>query len=302
MLKNLVGDNQVKIEETDLDTQSPTWRTQVKKDLAALQQHTLRVIADVGEIVEGVIAPGRILTAKYNVDLNVTSISPNLMTTIHRTALRQILLTAIGKLVQSMSSGEIVLGAEKKGDFIDIIITGQPATATTSLTSDFIEETLAMQDGSIEVLTEADCITFQIVLPAADKIKVLVVDDNVDLVHFYRRYTVRTKYEIFHVAEGEHFFTAIEDVTPDIIVLDVMLPDVDGWELLTHLQRHPVAGTIPVIVCSVVRREELALALGAALYIPKPVRRQQFIQALEQVLPQTSITGMKTQENSEATV
>jgi DNA-binding NarL/FixJ family response regulator len=41
-----------------------------------------------------------------------------------------------------------------------------------------------------------------------------------------------------------------------------------------------------VVICSVIRQEELALALGAARYMPKPVRRQEFIQALEQVLSQ----------------
>jgi len=63
------------------------------------------------------------------------------------------------------------------------------------------------------------------------------------------------------------------------------LPDIDGWELLTNLREHPATRSLPVIVCSVVREEELALALGAARYVPKPVRRQEFIQALDQVSP-----------------
>jgi CheY-like chemotaxis protein len=77
---------------------------------------------------------------------------------------------------------------------------------------------------------------------------------------------------------------AVETVTPDVIVLDVILPDADGWELLMHLHEHPIARSIPIIICSVVREKELALALGAKAYLPKPVRRRQFISALQQAL------------------
>jgi len=104
------------------------------------------------------------------------------------------------------------------------------------------------------------------------------------LVHFYRRYTTGTRYQIVHLAEGQHALETIQEVKPDIIVLDVMLPDIDGWELLADLRQQPAAETLPIIVCSVVRRAELALSLGASLYLPKPVRRRQFIQALGQIL------------------
>jgi len=121
-------------------------------------------------------------------------------------------------------------------------------------------------------------------LPLAARIKVLVVDDNPDLIHFYQRYVQGTRYQIVPLAEGTRALEVVETVKPDVIVLDVMLPNVDGWELLTSLREHPAARSLPIIICSVVREEELALALGAARYIPKPVRRQEFIQALDQVL------------------
>jgi CheY-like chemotaxis protein len=113
---------------------------------------------------------------------------------------------------------------------------------------------------------------------------VLVVDDNVDLVHFYRRYAAGTRYHIVHLSQGTGVLEAVESVTPDIIVLDVMLPDVDGWDLLVQLHEHPATRPIPVVVCSVVREEELALSLGASVYLPKPVRRREFIGALDQAV------------------
>ena len=58
----------------------------------------------------------------------------------------------------------------------------------------------------------------------------------------------------------------------------------DGWELLSHLREHPLMGSTPILVCSVVMEEELALALGADLYLPKPVERQPFIAALDRLI------------------
>ena len=71
-----------------------------------------------------------------------------------------------------------------------------------------------------------------------------------------------------------------------MIVLDVMLPDpaIDGWELLAQLHEHPETRSIPVIICSVIRERQLALSLGAASYLPKPVRRKDFIEALDGVV------------------
>lgn len=65
-----------------------------------------------------------------------------------------------------------------------------------------------------------------------------------------------------------------------------MLPGSDGWELLTDLQARAETQSIPIIVCSVVKREALVWSLGAALYLPKPVWRRAFIGALDAVYGQ----------------
>jgi CheY-like chemotaxis protein len=93
-----------------------------------------------------------------------------------------------------------------------------------------------------------------------------------------------SRYEIVHLPTGNALFEAIAETRPALIVLDVLLPDADGWELLTYLHEHPATRTIPIVVASVVRGEELALALGAAAYLPKPVRRQPFMQLLDHFL------------------
>jgi CheY-like chemotaxis protein len=279
---------------------STAWRSQVRQELESLQQNAPGTVADVAATMHGMVKLGSALTSRHGVSLEMKSVQPDLTVSIHPSALRQILITAIEKLVQHMSSGQITLRAERVAERVKITITGDPATTGKPLESDLIWEILMRQEGSIEVKVEGSQISFQVELLSADKVTVLVVDDNAELVNFYQHYTTDTRYQIVHLAEGKRLFETIAAVTPDIIVLDVLLPDVDGWELLTYLHEHPDTQATPVIVCSVVRREELALALGAALYLSKPVRRQHFIQALDRALAQARARASRVEANSAA--
>ena len=89
-----------------------------------------------------------------------------------------------------------------------------------------------------------------------------------------------------HAAQGERTIEAIAAAAPDVIVLDILMPDVDGWELLSQLHTSPATSSIPILICSIVGEEELASTLGAVQYLSKPVQRQDFIRALDQVVGQ----------------
>ncbi len=294
------GGESAPLAETEEEATPTTWRSQVQQELASLQHTTPGAVADVGQTVNGIVKVGQALTEKRGISLNIGSVQPNLTVVIHPSALRQVLITAIEKLVQQMSAGEITLEVEQEDDTVKIAVAGCPVVADDRPPhSDLIEEIIATQGGSFEIRLTDQRLVFEVRLPSTDKgVTVLVVDDNLDLVNFYRNYTTDTRYQIIHLSEGKHLFETVAELRPEIIVLDVMLPDVDGWELLTYLHEHPDTRAIPVIVCSVVKREELASALGAALYLPKPVRRRQFIQALDQVLAQAQARASRAEANS----
>jgi CheY-like chemotaxis protein len=269
---------------------SASWHSQVKQELRNLQQ-SAPAVADVEDVIQGVLKVGNVLAAKHNVVLKAEKAPSDLAAAIHPSALRQLLITAIEKLVKHMSSGEILLTAEQaQGDYpVEISVAGRPASADILPHSDLIREILEAQGGLAEITEANGGILFLFkLLPARKNVTVLVVDDNPDLVNFYRHYTARTRYEIIYLDQERQLFETIAEVRPDVIVLDVMLPDIDGWELLTNLHEHHATRGIPVIICSVVKRQELAAALGAAYYLPKPVRRQQFIKALDYVLSRAS--------------
>ena len=109
----------------------------------------------------------------------------------------------------------------------------------------------------------------------------VVVDDNPDFVHFCRRCVRGTRFRILQ-PEG-WTAAAIQQATPHVILLDIMLPDADGWELLQTLQRDAATASIPVVVCSIVRAEDLASLMGAVEYLPKPVQHQDLLATLDRV-------------------
>jgi CheY-like chemotaxis protein len=131
-----------------------------------------------------------------------------------------------------------------------------------------------------------------LLLPIIEPAQVLVVDDNEDTLHLFRRYLSGTRYQFIGLREPHEVIQAAGDLVPAAIVLDVMLPGVDGWELLGRLREHPATRELPIVVCTVMPQEQLALALGAAAYLRKPVSREAFLSALDQqVSSRSTVSG-----------
>jgi CheY-like chemotaxis protein len=269
-------------------TAEPTWRSQVHQELAALEENDPGAVANVAELVEQVVRLETSLATRHHCRLEAAPVLPGLVAAIHPSVLRQLLIVAVQKLVQATVQGVVKAAAWQADNCVRVEVSGQPVPPEVTPVSEFIAETVAARGGQVAVRRDGEQVRFEMTLPVARLLTVLVVDDNPDLVHLYRRYTERTRYRIAHVAAGQEVFQAVRRLHPDAVVLDVMLPDIDGWEVLTRLHEDPDTRAIPVIICSVVRQGELALALGATGYVPKPVRRQELIQALDQAVAQGS--------------
>lgn len=288
----------IKPATTQPPTIAPSWRTQVHQELVSLQHSDPGAMADVLRVIQDAVKMEQAIVSRHAICLTISAVPSNLMTPIHPSVLRQILLIAIQMLARALGPGQITLIVTKANQQIIISITGAPVAAAIEVENDFIRETLAALGGSLAIEATEYEASLHLRLPAVERIQVLVVDDNADLVYFYHRYTERTRYQLSHITKGQQLAEAVTTLQPDLIVLDVMLPDVDGWELLTRLYADPVTRTIPTLVCSVVRNEELALALGATAYVQKPVGRQELIRALDWAWTQGSAAGQRKPTNS----
>jgi CheY-like chemotaxis protein len=276
------------IQGQDMDAQPADWQSQVQRELASLQAKAPDTDSDVGRVIGSALELVTPLTSRRGVAVDVKSLQPGLVATVHPVVLGQILVSAMGRLARYISNGLISVYARLEDGNVKITLTGTVAAEGGLSQADLVSEIPASPGVAINTYLDGSQAFVWIEASSVGRVTVLVVDDNEDMAHLYRGATVGTRYHIAHITQGRDLLGALETVAPDVIVLDVMLPDIDGWRLLMRLHEDPVTRAIPVIVCSVVREEDLALSLGAVRYLPKPVRPREFIQALDQVFPQAA--------------
>jgi len=281
------------------DTQGLDWRSQATHEIAALRTSSPNTTTDVARAIDNILELEHVLLARHDVQLDVRFVQANLTAAVHPSVVRQVLISAIGRLARGAPATPMSLFAGLEDGNVKITITSSMSPDSIISEDELVQGILTADDISVETHIDSGNVFLWVEMPSVNQTTVLVVDDNADVVDFYRRSAEGTNYRIVHVTEGEGLLAAVESVRPAIIVLDVMLPDVDGWRLLMRLHENPATRSIPVIICSVVREEQLALSLGAALYLSKPVRPQEFILALDQALPATRKEVMGAPADSE---
>ena len=117
---------------------------------------------------------------------------------------------------------------------------------------------------------------------------VLIVDDDEGLREYVRVNLEVEGYEVREAGSAEAALEALGERSPDLILLDVMMPQVDGWETLRRIQEHTGIGAIPVIMFSGKVDEQSAAeasARGAQGFIGKPFDPRSLIDSTKQQLP-----------------
>jgi CheY-like chemotaxis protein/nitrogen-specific signal transduction histidine kinase len=109
---------------------------------------------------------------------------------------------------------------------------------------------------------------------------VLVIDDNHNDRRFLHRYLSGEGYNVALATNGQQGLQMALEILPDLITLDVMMPEMDGWETLVGLKNNPKLAHIPVVMSSIIEDRHLAQTLGAVDYLVKPVEKQRLIQVL----------------------
>jgi CheY-like chemotaxis protein len=122
---------------------------------------------------------------------------------------------------------------------------------------------------------------FEIDLPANPPPTILVVDDNFDMLELYTRHLVAHKYRVITAPSADQALGLAIRWQPDVIIIDLMMPGQDGWDLLQSLLSQAGTQTIPIVVCSVLKQKELALSLGASGFLEKPVTEHTLVSTVQ---------------------
>lgn len=99
----------------------------------------------------------------------------------------------------------------------------------------------------------------------------VVIDDDPDALDIYRRVLGRSGYQTRAASNGSDGLDMIREARPDLVLLDIAMPEMDGWSVLAALKAEPELIDIPVVVVSVTDNAERGLALGAVDWLIKPV-------------------------------
>jgi len=102
---------------------------------------------------------------------------------------------------------------------------------------------------------------------------ILVVDDEQDILNLVGKILSREEYDLLLAKAGQAMFEFLRTAKPDMILLDVMMPGIDGYEICRQLKSNPETASIPVMFLTVLTNPKdvkHAFTLGASAYLTKP--------------------------------
>lgn len=117
--------------------------------------------------------------------------------------------------------------------------------------------------------------------------KILVVEDEKDILNLIRRVLLRENYTVICAETGEEAFQELYDKGPDLLLLDINLPDISGWEICKKIRKDPLFKNIPIIMLTIRSSTEdkvKGLNLGADDYIPKPFSPKELLARIKKLL------------------
>jgi CheY-like chemotaxis protein len=116
-------------------------------------------------------------------------------------------------------------------------------------------------------------------------VKILCVDDDPEFLRILGRMLEEKGYEVYLAESGKKALEILKNVSPDLILLDIMMPELDGWETLKEIRS--TGNKAPVIMITImyaIEDREKSFEHGADAHVPKPIKKVQLFKTIEWVL------------------
>jgi CheY-like chemotaxis protein len=117
---------------------------------------------------------------------------------------------------------------------------------------------------------------------------VLAIENDPKAASLLRIYLTEAGYRIAVARDGSEGLEKVKRLRPAAVLLDVLLPNVDGWDFLAQVKADPQTREIPVIVVSIVDDKSRGFALGAAEYLVKPIQKDELLGKLRAIWPENA--------------
>lgn len=258
-----------------------------------------RIIREVAQLCQP-----RIEARGGGLELHINDSLPQALT--DRVILRQIMLDLVSRILQTWVAPEIAVCAVPRGGEVIIAVdvrsdslpsaggSGQPPTAVLKGSGDLgstdllpqgpllywvdrLNAGLTVEYGNEERGAQA---RFLLALPRANQSTILVVDDHEQAIRIIQRYLNQTNIQVVGTTDPAQVIVLARAIHPQAVLLDIMMPTIDGWELLQALKSDPETKDILVIICSVWEQPDLAFSLGANGFLKKPISQVDLLSEL----------------------
>jgi CheY-like chemotaxis protein len=207
---------------------------------------------------------------------------------IHPLVFRQAMLHLLNTAILSTGAAQIVVAVNAGKSHVTTTVVveegsllGHAASAESNIGYEMVRQMLSICQADLHNVAHNG--GWQAVLTCArvEQQPILVIDDHQDTLDLLQRYVSDSRYRLITSHEPERALELAKEHHPLLILLDVMMPAIDGWEVLTRLKQHEATAAIPVWVCTVLDQSELALSLGADGFLRKPITRQALLSVLD---------------------
>ena len=131
----------------------------------------------------------------------------------------------------------------------------------------------------------SDAVTTPPARAPAPRGTVVVIEDDESSIDLLTLYLESDGFEVAVARDGAAGLERIHELMPAAVVLDLVLPTMDGWDVLVELKEHPDVCHLPVVIVSMLDDRGRGMALGADEYLVKPVRRHDLLTALSRAMP-----------------
>ena len=260
---------------------SPT----TNEELAWLKDIPLEKPTDLEQALYAVLNLAQPLAAQHRVRLEIkaTGALPDLA--VHPVALNQALLNLLSAAITQSPGNRVYVSARPLRWDVEIQV--QSTASALAISGDdaasmnITRQLAELCQGKLTLARDKKAFGATLTLPALEQLPVLAVDDNADTLQLLQRYTSGTRYRLISTRDPEQVQSLAEKFSPQVILLDVMMPQVDGWRVLGRLRQHPLTNHVPVVVCSILAQQAMALSLGASSFIRKPITRQTLLATLD---------------------
>jgi CheY-like chemotaxis protein len=277
------------VAQATIDTPAPTPDIEATSRALHLVQESRREAVNLHDLLASVVQTIAPLAAQ---GFRVQSDAPAALPPVHANlaVLRQAILALLTTLEQVAGNMDVWLIGELGG----VILWGakptgsRPALAALTSTSAyaFASGAIANYGGRIATGDSPGGLLLWISMPLAPRQTVLLVDDDQDTIRLYRRWLEAHRYSVSVARTDAQLEQALAAGRPDAILLDLLMPQWDGWQVLQRLKADPATRMIPVVISSVLAESHLVRALGAAGTLRKPVSESDLMRVLQAVMSQ----------------